>query len=68
MHAYLVLLRMEVAAFHPAAPRPGWPGRAARRCRAGADRNPPSPQTRLCGPVPRLRAPCLRTGRSPDGR
>src|SRR5690606_18295376 len=53
-HAYLVLLRIEVAAFHPAMPPPMTDGAARRwpcRCAPGA----PAPQTRLCGPVPRPR-------------
>jgi len=53
-HAYLMLLRVEVAAFHPAMP----PAVAGRRdtewpCLCGACA-PPASQTRLCGPIPRL--------------
>lgn len=52
-HAYLVLLPIEVAAFHPAALIPSdhapWShhGGVCKRCI-------PSRQTRLCGPVPQL--------------
>lgn len=53
-YAYLVLLRMEVAAFHPASPQllrvrnTEWP------CQCGSC-DPPAMQSRLCGPIPRLR-------------
>jgi hypothetical protein len=58
-HAYLVLLRIEVAAFHPAALV------CKQTMRHGVTvavwLSPPSRQTRLCGPIPQ------RTS-APDGR
>ena len=52
-HAYLVLLRVEVAAFHTATPAPPWAMRTPRSNRGGVCLiGTPSLQTRLCGPVP----------------
>ena len=56
-HAYLVLLRIEVAAFHPVLsgsrtnPTPG-------RHPGGAGLRLPSTQTRLCGPIPERQSCC----------
>jgi len=47
-------------------PRPGRANGTEWPCRSGA-RAPPSLQTRLCGPIPRLRAAHSRARRSPDG-
>ncbi len=56
-HAYLVLLRIEVAAFHPALSGSRTnltPGRPP----GGAGLHLPPTQTRLCGPVPERQARC----------
>ena len=51
-HAYLVLLPIEVAAFHPAALTPK--DRTPWCDHGGVCQCTPSRQTRLCGPVPQL--------------
>src|SRR5690606_41566759 len=66
-HAYLMLLRIEVTAFHPAASllrevAPYGDGRTGARTIA------PLRQTRLCGPVPRSFRTCARTERAAVSR
>lgn len=65
-HAYLMLLRIEVAAFHPATPRPVAGPRGTEVAVPVHAMGMPAPQTRLCGPVPRPAALVRR--RSPGGR
>jgi len=51
-----MLLRIEVAAFHPAAPRPVAGSRGTEVAVPVHAMGMPAPQTRLCGPVPRSAA------------
>lgn len=52
-HAYLVLLRVEVAAFHPALSGLNKSNPSSRLHRNGVClKDIPPPQTRLCGPSP----------------